>query len=173
MPRASAIVLRARGPSPHVGIAAVGGSGPRNVPQAAAPPFSLPFTRIHTGWEPDRYYVGIAQSVASRLYPLTTFPSSPPFLTWGLGSAYLRLGFQCTHFIMLIFLLSHGFAALSGHLLVVCALLVQPNGNRAMCQPRRPAVSLWLVSPLCFVSFLYVLCLVRVWLLSLYAMRPL
>ena len=127
MPGARAIGLRARGPSPHVGILAVDGPGPPNLPQAAAPLFSLPFTLIYTMMEtreiPCRNCsdtfdcfasclfallqqygtLETSHSVASRLYPVTAFPGSPPFLTSQLSSAYLQLGFQCTHFLMLIF----------------------------------------------------------------------
>ena len=42
-----------------------------------------------------------------------------------------------------------------------------------MRESRRPAVSLWSVSPPCFVSVRYVLYPVRIWLCSLYAMYPL
>ena len=103
----------------------------------------------------------------SRFCPFTGLPGSPLFpyvARFGLRTAWVPMH----TFPRVSFLLSHGPFALCPAVRFLCPLLlVIPNCNRAMREPRRPAVSLWLVSPLCLVSVRCVPYPVRVWLCSL------
>ena len=124
IPGGRAISWQAQGPSPHVGISSVHGHhghhGPPKVPPAVVPLFSRPSilnymmmdTRKIPCWNFSDFFdfftlclfallqqcgtLEANHSVVSRVYPVTTFPGSPPFLTWQLSWASVRLGFQCT-----------------------------------------------------------------------------